>query len=80
MIVQEFSLKQCDIWFIRFDVCIPLGICACGDTKARIALYAIGSEINRQQPVDPEQPAHRLVCLDTPSLFLSASALAYNPV
>lgn len=53
MILQEYVLKQCDIWFIRSDVCPHLGLAAAGSNTGKIQIYSVGSISSRTQEVVP---------------------------
>lgn len=55
MILQEYVLRHCDIWFVRADVCIPLGLAAVGNNNGKVYLYSIGPTVGKMQKVAPQE-------------------------
>jgi hypothetical protein len=45
LILQEFTIHHGNIWFIKLDTCIPLGIFAVGNAKGKIAIFPLGPEV-----------------------------------
>ncbi len=45
MILQEYTLQHANVWFIKLDVCIPLGMFAVGNMKGKISIFPLGPDI-----------------------------------
>jgi hypothetical protein len=41
IILQEFAITQCDIWFMKLGVCIPLNIFALGNMAGKVRSYSV---------------------------------------
>jgi polycomb protein EED len=39
LILQEYHLPDSEIWFVKFDVCFPLGIFAVGNSKGKVSYF-----------------------------------------
>lgn len=41
MILQEYTTESGDVWFVKFDVSIPLGIFAVGNALGKIFIFPL---------------------------------------
>lgn len=41
LVLREFSLKHCEIWFVRFDVCLKNLFLAFGNTRGELKIWQI---------------------------------------
>lgn len=48
MILQEYTLQNANLWFIKLDVCIPLGIFAVGNMKGKVFVFPLGPDIPKK--------------------------------
>jgi hypothetical protein len=61
MILQEYCIDHGEIWFVKLDAHIPLGLCAVGNTKGKVYIYPIGPTIPKGIEVDKEENKARRV-------------------
>jgi polycomb protein EED len=46
LILREFEIDHCNLWFIRMDVCIPLDLFAVGNVKGNVFLFSVSGSVN----------------------------------
>jgi polycomb protein EED len=44
LVLREFSLKHCEIWFVRFDVCLKNLLLAFGNTRGEVKIWQLTSK------------------------------------
>ena len=41
LILREFALENCELWFVRMAICIPLDLLACGNRQGKVYIYSL---------------------------------------
>ena len=49
MIVREFSIRDCELWFVRLDVCIPLDLIAVGNRTGKVITFKLYTYVARSR-------------------------------
>lgn len=53
VILQEYHLKNCNVWFLRSDVCPATGLAAVGNNSGKVLLYSVGSVEGEMEETPP---------------------------
>lgn len=47
LILREFLIRDCDLWFVRLDICVPLDLVAVGNRVGKVFLFSLsGTDTN----------------------------------
>jgi polycomb protein EED len=45
LVLREFELFGCEIWFVRMDICIPLDLLAVGNKFGKVFLFSLSGHL-----------------------------------
>lgn len=44
LVLREFEMRGCEIWFVRMDICVPLDLLAVGNKFGKVYLFSLSGQ------------------------------------
>lgn len=78
--LKEFQYKDAHIWFLRFDLCIPLDLLAVGSTTGKVFIFSVSDTTAEPPSGKPLSAAKLAITLSHPKCSVTIRTVCFSPL